>query len=340
MKKLLTVLLLLGMLFTMLVPAGAAEQTAEISVGKSDGAALDESLTLNPGEIYYFPILLTQNGETRPMNMEDLNEYDLRVNAVSGSYAMQTAGYVESGRKQHLMLEGLTGLTETAVVTYTVSLHKKGESKALDSVTVSWKVGFSAISDEALGAAVVIDNKTPVLTAAQLLQVQQAAGTQRAVFSGKGWKFGVKLQNQGATSFSYSTSAIAAVTEKWPEGSFFFLSFAGKPKFANYGTLTFELSEMTQEQDEIYLYRYLDGYLWRLGYSENEDEKSVAIQTNQLGSYVFSNLKIPNGTLVGGLAQSGTENNTAPDEPKENPTTGGAQTLLQMAVLGAAAGCR
>lgn len=65
--------------------------------------------------------------------------------------------------------------------------------------------------------------------------------------------------------------------------------------FDFYGTLTLDVSAVLEEYEDLYLYRYLDGVLYSLKYDLDQDAQTISIRTKQLGSYIVSDTKIPNG---------------------------------------------
>lgn len=143
-------------------------------------------------------------------------------------------------------------------------------------------------------------------------------------------------------NFHYSAQNIKAVSDRYPEADFRFLTFGGKPAFDFYGTLTLDVSAVLEEYEDLYLYRYLDGVLYSLKYDLDQDAQTISIRTKQLGSYIVSDTKIPNGTAVGG-SSSGSAGNSGSGSDKGNPSTGGtdftaiALALGSVSLAGAAA---
>ena len=179
------------------------------------------------------------------------------------------------------------------------------------------------MDDDKLGASTQIDPSAPVLTREQLAAIQKITGAGQASFVGDGWQFSVRLLDQSAVNFHSSAANIQAISNKYPDADFRFMSFGGKPAFDFSGRLTLDVSEMLDEYGDIYLYRYLDGVLYSLGYQLDEENGTLSIQTKQLGSYAVSNVKIPNGTVVGGSVPGSSSGSNAGSD-KENPVTGGA----------------
>ena len=51
-------------------------------MGSADGLTLDGSALLHPGQEYRFPLMIAENGEeARPMTVEDMQVYDIKVTA-------------------------------------------------------------------------------------------------------------------------------------------------------------------------------------------------------------------------------------------------------------------
>lgn len=344
MKKLLAWILAACTAATMTATAFAADtdilndekSTVRLSIGGADGLTLDGSALLTPGEEYRFPILISENGgDPRPMTVEDMDSYALKVSAQSGSSFMAEAGRLESGRVQHLSLTPAPtyGVTPQSV-SYTVSLTKKSSSTVLSTATVQWKVGYPAMDDSRLGASTVIDPSAPIITKGQFAAIQKITGSERATFLGTGWQFDVRLLEQSAVNFSYSGKNIPAISNQYPQADFRFVSFGGKPAFDFYGTLYLDVSQVLDEYENLYLYRYLDGVLYSLKYTLDEEDQTIAIPTKQLGSYVISDTKIANGTAVNGAAGNGSSGS---DSDKENPSTGGQDFTSMAVALGALA---
>ena len=341
MKKLFAFLLaaLAALSLTVTAFAEEGEASVALSVTGADGLELDGSALLRPGEEYRFPLMIAENGgQARPMTVEDMENYDIKVAAKSGGNIMAEAGRLESGRQQYLSLTpGNYFGVSSQQVQYTVSLVKKGGSSVLSQCSVSWKVGYPAMDDDKLGASTQIDPSAPVLTREQLAAIQKITGAGQASFVGDGWQFSVRLLDQSAVNFHSSAANIQAISNKYPDADFRFMSFGGKPAFDFSGRLTLDVSEMLDEYGDIYLYRYLDGVLYSLGYQLDEENGTISIGTKQLGSYAVSNLKIPNGTVVGGAvpgsSSSGSNSGSSSDADKGNPSTGGADfTGIALAV--------
>ena len=151
MKKLFACILaaLAALSLTATAFAEGGEAAVTLSVAGADGLELDGSALLHPGEEYRFPIMLKENGEeARPMTVEDMESYDVKVTAKSGGSVMAEAGRLESGRQQYLSVTpgGYFGVSSQSVQ-YTVSLHKKGGSSVLSECSVRWKVGYPAMDD-------------------------------------------------------------------------------------------------------------------------------------------------------------------------------------------------
>lgn len=329
MKKLFTFLLAAVTVLSLTATAFAEDDKVAgvtLSVAGADGLELDGSALLHPGEEYRFPLMIEEDGkDARPMTVEDMEQYDIKVSAKSGGAVMAEAGRLESGRQQYLSLTpGSYFGVSAQQAEYTVSLHKKGGSSVLSQCTVRWKVGYPAMDDAKLGASTEIDPSAPVLTREQLAAIQKITGDGQASFTGSGWQYDVRLLQQAAVNFHSSAANIKAISDKYPDADFRFMSFGGKPSFDFTGRLTLDVSEMLEEYDDIYLYRYLDGVLYSLGYQLDEENGTLSIQTKQLGSYAVSNVKIPNGTVVGGTAPGSTSSGSSSNTDKDNPTTGGA----------------
>lgn len=65
--------------------AQEAAPSATLQVGSADGLTLDGSALLHPGQEYRFPLMIAENGEeARPMTVEDMQVYDIKVTAKSG----------------------------------------------------------------------------------------------------------------------------------------------------------------------------------------------------------------------------------------------------------------
>ena len=294
-----------------------------LSVGSADGLTLDGSALLHPGEEYRFPLLIAEGGgAARPMTVEDMETYRIKVFAKDGAGAMADAGRLESGRQQYLSLTPADIFTvSTQEVKYTVALQKKNSDDTLSQVTVQWKVGYPAMDDSQLGASTAIDLSAPVITKEQFAAIQKAADAGQASFTGSGWQFDVRLLDQDAANFHYSAQNIREISDQYPDADFRFLRFGGKPSFDFSGRLTLDVREVLDQYDEIYLYRYLDGVLYALKYDLDRDAQTISIQTKQLGSYVISDTRIPNGTAVHGASSGGSFVSGA---DKDNPSTGGA----------------
>ena len=321
MKKLLSFMLAAVLAVGAASVAFASERDSAVvlTIENSDGIALEGAL-LHPEKEYRFPLMLTEKGETRPLIPDDLDRYSLSVTALSGKDAMAEAGILESGRQMVLSLTpAAVRSASAAAVSYRITLRDQ-QGAALSQSTLSWKVGWPAAADESIGTATVIDPSAPVLTEKQLSHIQQLTGSGKASFLGNGWQYDVRLLSQPAVNFAVSGKAIKDITDRWADADFLFYDFLGRPSFDFSGTLTLDASALGT--DTPYLYRYLDGVLYSLRFTENGDG-TVSLSTKEPGCYAISDAKIPNGTAVGGAPiENGTDSSVSAD--KDNPSTGGS----------------
>ncbi len=335
MKKLFSFLLAAVMSLGMTASAFASEKNTALAltVGDEDGLSLQGAL-LVPETEYRFPLFLEENGVSRPLTHGDMEQYDLTVTVSSGKGAMAEAGYLESGRQMVLSLTGAAvSSAEPVTVSARVTLRDK-KGAALSRLDLRWKVGYPAAEEESLGEVTRIDPAAPVLTGAQLSKIESITGSAPASFVGDGWQFDVRLLSSPAVNFALSTADIKAISEQWPEADFSFFRFIGKPSFDFSGQLTLDAPLFADET--VCLYRYLDGVLYSLRFTDNGDG-TLTVPTKALGTYVISDQKIPNGTAVTGYQPESGDDTENPPADKDNPSTGGTSsgifTVLGSAVL-------
>ena len=333
--------------------AFADAKTAEdgLSFGTVDNIELEDAV-LTPGEEYRFPIQLTVDGETAELTEDMMDGHTLRMEALEGKDALESAKIVTIGGKYYFEIKVKAGWpTEQTNVMYKFRYVNQADGKVLYTTQVAFATGYETASDLQIGGLsegdeIAVDNARPVYTKEQLEKIAEINNYSKVIFTGGDWSFSANVTDMDSINMLHNSNAVPEIIEKFNTYDFKFVTFPAGPEFRGNATLTIDVSDIAEDFDgKFYVYRYLNGKLTKMAASYNEEDVTLALETNKLGRFVISNTEIPDGTVIfgdGDNTNTDTDtdsgNNSGNNQNKPNPDTGaGNLPAVLMGVMSLAA---
>lgn len=340
MKKILSFGLAAALAAAMAVTALAADITG-ISFDFTSSGSDMSAQSLLPDQEYRFPVLV-RYGEEEPSHLTSSEMEDKRftVTLKEGSTVVNTPTLEEEDGKYYLVVNTKANYTTKITdIAFQVRLSDRSSGRQLAETQVELTVGFPRMPDEAFenlteGENLVVDNKTPVITAKQFEKLAALNSYKAVTLTGDGWEYTVNVTDLPDLNL-YSTHApITAIVQKYEDQEFKFLSFPGSPDFGVKGDLSIDVSDVEGDFDgKFYLYRYLGGKLYFLNSQYDEGEGTITFRPSQLGSYVLTNKEISDVQVDNSGNGSGTTN----PETGVGGVTGAAAAVALTALVSAAA---
>lgn len=306
-----------------------------LSLGADDGITLADSV-LMPGEKYSFPLQITVDGKTEAFTKDHMEDHNLRLENLEGKDAITTAKLVESGKKYHLEMTTKGGWpTKQTEVSYRIRYINKTSGKVAESMEVSFAVGYETASDGYIdglskGDNIQVDADAPVFTKDQLEKLAELNDYKKVVFAADDWSFEASITGMSSINMLYNTKAVQDILEKFPNHDFKFLTFPAGPAFKGNAKLEMDVSDVVEDFDgKFYVYRYLNGKLTKEGFSYDQENETLSINTNQLGRFVISDKEIADGTVIfdGGSSsssQGGNSSSSSTDGSSSSSSQGGS----------------
>ena len=328
------------------VPAYGAEQRMEITLRlASEGVDVTEG-GLRPDEEYRFPILVQYEDEVPShLREEEMEGKRLSVTVRQGSGAIDTPKIETEGGRYYLSLRTKPLYnTSTQEIELLVRLQNRASGAEISRDTARLEVGSLRMPSgvaESLGEGetLAVDNRSPIITAAQFRQLAATNSYRPVTLAGERWEYTVNVTDLGARNL-YSTAAIQQeLVEKYPDQEFRFLSFPAEPDFGAPGVFSMDVSDAAQEfGGEFYLYRLLGNRLYYLKSQYDEETELLTFRPSQLGSYVLTHRELGSLELTGTAAPSAPSQGSAEDIPQNPDTVRGAKGPGLAAALALLAG--
>ncbi|MCI8650546.1 MAG: hypothetical protein HFG20_10585 [Anaerotruncus sp.] len=322
------------------------EPTSLVFKADEDGVVLGDDI-LEPGKEYKFPVYLSYNGTEVAMNDENVKDYKFTYSRVSGT-GMKTMEIKERKGTYYLYVEAKdTTSTKQTDVKYNVKLVRKSNNLSVFSQEVKFTYGYEEMDDDYIsdldkGDIIEIDSENPVITKSQFKSIAKINDYKNVTLAGPEWQFTVNVTDESTKNLSSTGAGIKEVMSKFPEQDFKFYSFPGKPSFAATGKMALDVSDIMDEFDKMYTYRYAGGKVYRMNATFNEEDSTLEFRTNRLDNFFVTDQAIKDGTVVADVdndSSSDSSNNEASSKPntdKNNPGTG-ASDMINAAVIAAIA---
>lgn len=300
MKKILSLALAAVMtLLATALPAFGAETPRALSLRLMVDGVDYSTASLQPGREYRFPVLVQYEDEVPgQLREEDLEGRRLTAVLRQGEELMETPALEEEKGKYSLVVKTKPVYdTAAAPAELTLRLINRAGGKELARAEVKLTVGSAPVAEEAIrtmaaGQAVKVENSAPVLTGEQLGRLAELNRNEPVTLAGDGWEYTAEVGGLDSQNLAASWALSMDVLEKYPGQSFYFLSFPGEPDFGAPGTMVLDVEELTEFDDEFYLYRRLDGRLYYLRTQYDSEAKTLTFHPSQLGSYLITDKKL------------------------------------------------
>lgn len=316
------------------------EPTSLVFKADENGVVLGDDL-LEPGKEYKFPVYLSYNGTEVAMNDENIKDYKFTYSRVSGT-GMKTMEIKERKDGYYLHVEAKdTTSTKQTDVKYNVKLVRKSNNLSVFSQEVKFTYGYEEMNDDYIndldkGDIVEIDSENPVITKDQFKKIAKLNDYKNVTLAGPNWQFTVNVTDETTKNLSSNGAGVKEVLAQFPEQDFKFYSFPGKPSFTATGKLALDVSDIMDEFDKMYTYRYTGGKIYRMNATLNEEDNTLEFRTNRLDTFFVTDKAITDGTVVSGSEVENDETGSTPEADKNNPGTG-ASDMINAAVMAAIA---
>lgn len=309
----------------------------------NDGAVLGTTI-LEPGTEYKFPVEVKIGDNFVALADEHLKDYKFTYSRVS-SNGVKTFKIDEYKGNYYLYVTVSQSTPLKPVdVKYNVKMVEKANNMTVFSQEVKFSYGYDEANGDYLngldkGDAIEIDNSRPVITGSQFDKIAKLNDYKNVTLSGPSWNFTVNVTDETTKNMVSSNAGIKEILSKLPDQEFKFFTFAGKPTFSATGKVALDVSDIADDYEKLYTYRYADGKLYRLNATFNEDDQALEFRTNKLDNFVVTDKLIKDGFVVSesnGDSSDKDESGSGSDSDKNNPSTG-ASDMVAGAVAAAIA---
>ncbi len=300
-----------------------------------DGTVLGEDL-LEPGREYRFPAYVEFGGQRAKVAVSDelLKDYKFSYTRVTAS-GVKTFKIEERKGVYYLIIETKdTTPTKPVDVKYNVKLVRKSNNISVFSQEVKFSYGYDESNDDYIndldkGDIVEIDNNRPVITKEQFNKIAKLNDYKNVTLAGAGWQFTVNVTDETTKNMVFTNAGVKEIMAKYPDQDFKFFRFGGKPSFNSTGKVALDVSDIVDDYENLNLYRYANGRVYKLNASYNAADETLEFRTNKLDTFFVTDKAIKDGTVIDeNIVSDGNSVNT----DKNNPGTG-AGDMINAAVM-------
>ena len=300
-----------------------------------DGTVLGEDL-LEPGREYRFPAYVEFGGQRAKVAVSDelLKDYKFNYTRVTAS-GVKTFKIEERKGVYYLIIETKdTTPTKPVDVKYNVKLVRKSNNISVFSQEVKFSYGYDESNDDYIndldkGDIVEIDNNRPVITKEQFNKIAKLNDYKNVTLAGAGWQFTVNVTDETTKNMVFTNAGVKEIMAKYPDQDFKFFRFGGKPSFNSTGKVALDVSDIVDDYENLNLYRYANGRVYKLNASYNAADETLEFRTNKLDTFFVTDKAIKDGTVIDeNIVSDGNSVNT----DKNNPGTG-AGDMINAAVM-------
>ena len=300
-----------------------------------DGTVLGEDL-LEPGREYRFPAYVEFGGQRAKVAVSDdlLKDFKFNYTRVTAS-GVKTFKIEEIKGVYYLIVETKdTTPTKPIDVKYNVKLVRKSNNISVFTQEVKFSYGYDESNDDYIndldkGDIVEIDNNRPVITKEQFNKIAKLNDYKNVTLAGAGWQFTVNVTDETTKNMVFTNAGVKEIMAKYPDQDFKFFRFGGKPSFNSTGKVALDVSDIVDDYENLNLYRYANGRVYKLNASYNAADETLEFRTNKLDTFFVTDKAIKDGTVIDeNIVSDGNSVNT----DKNNPGTG-AGDMINAAVM-------
>ena len=309
------------------------DPSALILHSAEDGTVLGEDL-LEPGKEYRFPAYVEIGGKKVVVNDDLLKDFKFNYTRVTAS-GVKTFKIEEIKGVYYLIVETKdTTPTKPIDVKYNVKLVRKSNNISVFTQEVKFSYGYDESNDDYIndldkGDIVEIDNNRPVITKEQFNKIAKLNDYKNVTLAGAGWQFTVNVTDETTKNMVFTNAGVKEIMAKYPDQDFKFFRFGGKPSFNSTGKVALDVSDIVDDYENLNLYRYANGRVYKLNASYNAADETLEFRTNKLDTFFVTDKAIKDGTVIDeNIVSDGNSVNT----DKNNPGTG-AGDLINAAVM-------
>ncbi len=309
------------------------DPSALILHSAEDGTVLGEAL-LEPGKEYRFPAYVEIGGKKVVVNDDLLKDFKFNYTRVTAS-GVKTFKIEEIKGVYYLIVETKdTTPTKPIDVKYNVKLVRKSNNISVFTQEVKFSYGYDESNDDYIndldkGDIVEIDNNRPVITKEQFNKIAKLNDYKNVTLAGAGWQFTVNVTDETTKNMVFTNAGVKEIMAKYPDQDFKFFRFGGKPSFNSTGKVALDVSDIVDDYENLNLYRYANGRVYKLNASYNAADETLEFRTNKLDTFFVTDKAIKDGTVIDeNIVSDGNSVNT----DKNNPGTG-AGDLINAAVM-------
>lgn len=309
----------------------------------NDLASLNETI-LAPGTEYKFPVSVVIDGKTKPLTDAIMSNFKFTYSRVTSNSVKRFEIENYKGA-YYLFVETKDSIsTKLTDVKYNVKLVRKENNLSVFSQEVKFQYGYDEsdadyISGLDKGDTVEIDNNRPVITANQFDKIAKINDYKNVTLAGPSWAFTVNVTDESTKNMLSNNAGIKDVLAEFTDHDFKFFNFPGKPSFSAMGRVQLDVSDIIDEYENLYTYRYADGKIYKINATLNSDDQVLEFRTNKLDTFLVTNKEIKNGHTIKEDVKGDTiegEGGNTNDNDKEVPNTG-ASDMIAAAVAAAMA---
>ena len=310
------------------------ENATDVKIGADeDGVVLGDDI-LEPGKEYKFPVSLTVGGKVVKITDKLMDGYKFSYSKISAK-GMSRFEIEEYKGQYYLYVEARdTVVTKPVDVKYNVKLVRKSNNISVFSQEVKFSYGYDESNDDYIndldkGDIVEIDNNRPVITKEQFNKIAKLNDYKNVTLAGAGWQFTVNVTDETTKNMVFTNAGVKEIMAKYPDQDFKFFRFGGKPSFNSTGKVALDVSDIVDDYENLNLYRYANGRVYKLNASYNAADETLEFRTNKLDTFFVTDKAIKDGTVIDeNIVSDGNSVNT----DKNNPGTG-AGDMINAAVM-------
>lgn len=316
----------------------------------ASGVKLGEDV-LEMGTEYKFPMNVIIDGKSVPLTEALMKNYKFTFTRAS-SNAVKRFELSEDRNGYYLLVETKDNVSSKLYdAKYNVKMTSKDNKTTYFTQEVKFQYGFEEsdgdyISTLDKGDEIEIDNSRPVITKSQFDKIAKINDYKNVTLAGPTWSMTVNVTDENTKNFLSNNAGIKELLSEFTEQEFTFYNFPGKPSFTASGLVRLDVTEIRDEYENLYTYRYADGKVYKLKATLNDEDGVIEFRTNKLDNFFVTDVEIKDGfvvtdqvqgDVVDGEGDKDNSSNNGSSNPDKNVPNTGASDMIAAAVAAAMA---